>query len=151
MRERATLPPPPVSWQNCARSFPGCPGQVSAVRALLADFLAGFPAVDEAVLLASELCANAVTHSASGRPGGTFTVRVRLAGTYLQAQVEDQGSGWDGRLGPAEPPHGLYLLRALSAACGTFPGTCGWVTWFTLTPGHQPRRSPPPGDLVTGP
>ncbi|MGA2829638.1 MAG: ATP-binding protein [Streptosporangiaceae bacterium] len=140
MRERATLPPLLISWQNCTRSFPGRPDQISAVRALLADFLAGFPAADEAILLASELCTNAVTYSASGQPGGTFTVRAQLTGTYLHAQVEDQGSTWDGSLEPADPPHGLYLLRTLSTACGTFPGICGWVTWFTITNATTPAQ-----------
>ncbi len=40
------LPPPamltePMSWRGCAQSFPGRPGQVRAVRAFLARFLAG--------------------------------------------------------------------------------------------------------------
>lgn len=134
---------PPASWQSCTRTFPGRAEQISAVRALLADFCGGFPAADEAILLASELCTNAITHSASGQPGGTFTIRARLTRTYLQAQVEDQGSSWDGSLSPAKAPHGLFLLRALSTACGTYPGQHGWVTWFTLTAGQQPRPPEP--------
>lgn len=131
-------------WQNCTRTVPGRPDQISAVRALLAGFLDGFPAADDAVLLVSELAANACAHSVSGQPGGTFTVRARLCGSYLHAEIEDQGSGWDGCLRPAEAPHGLYLLRALSAACGTLPGTQGWITWFTLTPAHTPVHTPAP-------
>jgi hypothetical protein len=137
MCDRATLPPTaPVSWQTCTRSFPGHPGQIGRARALLNDFLDGYPAADDAALLVSELCTNAVIHSASGQPGGTFTVRAHLSGTYLHAEVEDQGgSTWDGCLSGAGAPHGLFLLRTLSAACGTLPGAHGWVTWFTLAPG----------------
>ena len=139
MCDRATLPPStsaPTSWQSCTRSFPGRPEQLSRVRALLTDFLDGFPNADDAVLLISELAANACAHSASGQPGGTFTVRAHLSGTYLHAEVEDQGgSTWDGCLSGAKAPHGLFLLRTLSAACGTLPGAHGWLTWFTLAPG----------------
>jgi hypothetical protein len=146
MCDHAILPPPvlaaPVPWQSCTRLFPGRPDQIGAARTLLHDFLGSYPATDEAVLLVSELAANAVTHSASGQPGGTFTVRAHLCGALLHAEVEDQGgSAWDGTLTSTGTPHGLYLLRALSAACGTFPGSCGWVTWFTLTAtgqAHQP-------------
>jgi hypothetical protein len=144
MCKHGTLPPPaaPVSWQSCTRSFPGRPGQISRVRAVLRDFLGSYPAADDAVLLLSELAANACAHSASGQPGGTFTVRAHLCGTCLHAEVEDRGSGWDGDISAAECPHGLYLLRALSATCGTVPGVHGWVTWFTIggpATGQAPR------------
>ena len=136
MCHRATLPAPAsavqVSWRNWARTFPGRPEQVRVARTLLAGFLEGFPAADEALLLASELATNAISHSASGQPDGSFTIRARLSGVWLRVEVEDQGSAWNGRLVPAEAPHGLYLLRALSAACGTLNGAGGWLTWFTL-------------------
>jgi Histidine kinase-like ATPase domain len=132
---RLVTPAALAARHSCARAFPGRPDQLRHVRALLAGFLDAFPAADEAILLISELAANACAHSASGQPGGTFTVRASLSGTCLCAEVEDQGSGWDGRLSPAEAPHGLYLLRTLSAACGTVPGGQGWITWFTLVPG----------------
>jgi hypothetical protein len=48
MCERAMTPSTawaaPASWRNCVQTFPGCPEQLSRVRALLADFLDGFPA-----------------------------------------------------------------------------------------------------------
>ncbi len=149
MCDRAAMPPrapvPTASWQTCTRIFPGRPDQISRVRGLLADFLIGFPASDDAVLLASELATNAVTHSASGQPGGTFTVHARRSRDYLHVQIEDQGGGWDGHLHTAQPPHGLHLLRALSTACGTMPSPGGgWVTWFTLTPAPSPQGGPAP-------
>jgi hypothetical protein len=119
--------------RSCTRSFPGRREHVRQARAFITAFLDGCPAANDAVLLASEIAANAVAHSASGRPGGTFTLRARVDGDgCLHAEVEDQGSGWDGNLGTAEAPHGLFLLRALSAACGTRRGEQGWVTWFAL-------------------
>jgi hypothetical protein len=119
----------------CACSFPGRRDQVSRVRELVARHLDGSPASDDAVLLASELAANACAHSASGQPGGQFVVRLRGGGSSrgeVYVEVEDQGSAWDGLFRETESPHGLYLLRELAAACGTRPGAGGWITWFVV-------------------
>jgi anti-sigma regulatory factor (Ser/Thr protein kinase) len=105
---------------------------VGQARAFLAAFLGDWSRVDDAVLLIGELGANAVVHTGSGEPGGLFTVRAVLAGPWLRAEVEDQGSSWDGRLQDAECPHGLFLLRQLSTRCGTRRSRNGWVTWFAL-------------------
>ena len=144
MSEQQALATPDTSLtatRRCIGSFPGRRDQVRLIRGILAAFFDGCPAADDAVLLASELAANAVTHSASGQPGGLLTIRAEHGpGLYLRAEVEDQGSTWDGNLATAQPPHGLFLLRALSADCGTRRGRNGWVTWFTipLSPGDDP-------------
>lgn len=123
---------PTLTWE---RSYPGRAEQARHMRAALRAFLAGCPTADDAILLASELAANAIAHSASGDPGGTYTVRAHVRdGAYVHAQVEDQGSTWDGQITAARSPHGLYLLRQLSAACGTRRGPQGWITWFTINP-----------------
>jgi len=150
MGVRAMLPPPamlaePMSWRGCAQSFPGRPEQVRAVRVFLASFLAGAPGSDDAVLLISELATNACTHSASGSPGGRLTIRAEFCPALgIHAEVEDQGSDWDGNIGSTIPPHGLYLLRELAATCGTRRGEHGWITWFTITSPpaipHEPQR-----------
>jgi anti-sigma regulatory factor (Ser/Thr protein kinase) len=128
---QATIVPRPR--RICQWSFPGRRDQVGRARAFLAQFLDGCPVADEAILLVSELASNAVAHSASGQPGGTFTVRACIGdGGSLYAAVEDQGSRWSGDVTTAESPHGLYLLRELSATCGTRRGKQGWVTWFTI-------------------
>jgi anti-sigma regulatory factor (Ser/Thr protein kinase) len=102
---------------------------------MVAEALDGSPATDDAVLLVSELAANACAHSASGQPGGSFVVRVCGSGSHpVYVEVEDQGSSWDGTLDHNESPHGLYLLRTLSAACGTRRGDHGWITWFAIGP-----------------
>src|ERR1700744_6723336 len=81
----------------CVGTFPGQREQVGQARAFLAAFLGGWARTDDAVLLIGELGANAVVHTGSGAPGGLFTVRASLSGGGLQAEVEDQGSTWDGR------------------------------------------------------
>ena len=105
-------------------TLPGTASQAGQVRAALRSVLGGCPAADDVLLVVSELAANAIAHSDSGRPGGTFTVRLGHAcGHHVRAEVEDQGSSWDGDLdASARHPHGLYLVTALSAACGTDRG-----------------------------
>jgi serine/threonine-protein kinase RsbW len=116
----------------CVGTFSGQREQVGQARAFLAAFLGGWARTDDAVLLMGELGANAVVHTGSGAPGGLFTVRASLAGAWLRAEVEDQGSTWNGRLEDAECPHGLFLLRQLSNRCGARRTRGGWVTWFVL-------------------
>jgi anti-sigma regulatory factor (Ser/Thr protein kinase) len=145
MGESATAParaaPPGAEEPRiCVGSFRGRLDQVGRARRFLAEFLAGWAGTDEAVLLAGELCANAVLHTGSGGPGGTFTIRAVMAGRCLRAEVEDQGSPWNGDLTAAQAPHGLFLLRELSSGCGTRPGTRGWITWFTLADPAVPGR-----------
>ncbi len=133
------------AWRGCAALFPGRRDHIHLVRALLAGFLHGCPAADDAVLLISELAANACAHSASGAPGGMFTVRAEIhPGTHMHAEVEDQGSPWDGSISAILPPHGLYLLRELSTDCGTRQGSEGWVTWFTLASPAITSQKPRP-------
>jgi serine/threonine-protein kinase RsbW len=117
----------------CTFRFAGRVDQVGRARAFVAGFLEEHPDADDAVLLVSELAANACAHSASGRPGGAFEVRVVVGVEgWVRVEVEDQGSSWGGRFDDIESPRGLYLLRALSAQCGARPGAGGWVTWFVL-------------------
>ena len=141
MRQQTT---PPVTAPTCEHTFPGRPSQVRLARVLIAAFLRGCPGADDAILLTSELCTNAIAHSASGQPGGTFTVRARRASTTrVYTEVEDQGSTWDGDLTGAKAPHGLFLLQSLSDSCGTRAGTRGWIMWFALgvtQPGTEGAR-----------
>ena len=137
------LPPPAPAppTRTCTRSFAGHRDQVRPARAFLARFLDGMARADDAVLLISELAANACAHTASGQTSGTFTVRAEICpGLCAHVEVEDQGSGWDGDIGAAESPHGLFLLRELADDCGTRRGTHGWVTWFTIA---RPQQAAP--------
>ena len=68
-----------ATWYQ--RTFCGRADQVGQVRRDLARHLAGCPAADDAVLIASELAANSVTHSAS--QGEFFTVRCQVYPSYV--------------------------------------------------------------------
>jgi Histidine kinase-like ATPase domain len=122
------------SVQMWCREFPARPEQVGPARRFLANVLAGCPVLDETVLCLSELASNAVLHSESRRPGGTFTVRAEIApGDHVRVAVQDQGGPWrehphdDGR------PHGLAIVRGLATDSGTDgDALTGWIVWARI-------------------
>ena len=80
-----------------------------------------------------ELATNAVLHSASRNPGGTFTVRAAIFDDHVRIEVEDNGGTWDEHPHSDSRPHGLDIVRELAADCGRdgSPLT-GWVAWARL-------------------
>lgn len=103
--------------RTLTRSYPGQRGQIRLVRATLAALLEDCPLVGDAVLIASELAANAVVHTNSAAPGGWFTVRAEACpGEYVRIEVGDQGGQWAPRGHQDGRPHGLDLINALAGA-----------------------------------
>jgi anti-sigma regulatory factor (Ser/Thr protein kinase) len=131
MYEQALLVTPQRSWEQ---TYPGTASQLRHVRSALREFLGDCPVADDAVCLLSELCANAILHSDSGKTSATFTVRAQHAvHRYVRGEVEDQGSDWLGELREsATRPHGLYLLLNLASACGVERNGRVHVVWFRL-------------------
>ena len=136
MYEQAIVTIPQRSWEQ---TYSGTAAQLQHVRSALREFLGGCPVADDAVCLLSELCANAILHSDSGKTGGTLTVRARhVVNRYVRGEVEDQGSDWRGELvASATRPHGLYLLLNLASACGIEQIGRAHLVWFRL---DYPRR-----------
>lgn len=120
------------------RPFPGRPEQIPYVRDFVTRHVRRYGCPDEAlyniVLCADELAANAVRHTASGRPGGRFLVTVRMAGGTVRVEVADEG--------PAEDPipavddeydaggRGLQLVEALAHWSGYEATRFGGLAWF---------------------
>src|SRR3984885_15901989 len=97
------------------RAYPGTVDQPRKVRADLAKIAGRSPIIDALELLASELAANAVSHSRSGSPGGTFTVRATLyPGDYAWIEVIDQGGPWADGADDEERGRGLTVVAALA-------------------------------------
>jgi anti-sigma regulatory factor (Ser/Thr protein kinase) len=117
------------------RAFPGKPEQVALARRFVAGVLDGCPAADTAVLLASELAANALSHTRSGA-GGSFDVIVWRGVTAACIAVLDDGTAQVPAPGPAdrlaEAGRGLALVNALAARWGHCGGTTGRAVWFLL-------------------
>ena len=74
------------------RHFRGGADQVPEVRRWLEDLLPDCAARADLLLLASELCTNAVVHSRSGQAGGQFSVDIDWAPTVVRVVIGDQGS-----------------------------------------------------------
>lgn len=122
-----------------ARVFPGTPEQVQAARAFVARYLAGCPARETLRSCVSELCTNAILHTASGA-GGVFTVEVlRPRPGAACVAVTDQGSA----AGPprvlprdrgSEDGRGLALVAALAGRWGYHRAAGGGLTvWAEAT------------------
>ncbi|MYX98850.1 ATP-binding protein [Streptomyces sp. SID486] len=72
-------------------SCPGFPEEVSRARRWTRDILRGSPLADDAELIVSELSANAVLHTASGREHGTFHLAVAVSAQVVAVSVTDDG------------------------------------------------------------
>ena len=116
--------------------MPGTTACASASRRLVAEALAvagRCPAADDAALIVSELAANAVRHTRSGK-GGEVRVTVAAApAEWVLILVGDDGQdeglvpGIPAQRPSAESGRGLLLVAALSAACGYAPGGLSWA------------------------
>ncbi len=122
--------------------FHGTAAQVRQVRREVARHLAGCPAANDAVLIASELAANAVLFSASA--GHFFTVRAELHGSYLWLEVEDGGGPRHPRPHDDTRPHGLDVVAALTGpdGWGVDGDASGRVVWARLKLAADQRPAP---------
>jgi anti-sigma regulatory factor (Ser/Thr protein kinase) len=120
--------------RQAADSFPGESAQVRAARRFIAGVLGmDGPAVDDIILVTSELVSNAVLHSNS-RLGGKVSIRAEVRPhEYVRVEVEDEGGPW----APLEPGgrrmHGLGIVSTLALTWGRdgSPET-GWVVWARM-------------------
>ncbi|MGW1275794.1 ATP-binding protein [Streptomyces tsukubensis] len=72
-----------------------CPGrveEVSRARRWTRDILRGSPMAEDAETIVSELSANAVLHTASGRDYGTFHLALALSPRVVALSVTDAGT-----------------------------------------------------------
>jgi serine/threonine-protein kinase RsbW len=113
-------PQAPMYWR---RRFPGKNDQARTVRAFAAHLLAGFPALDDVLLVLNELVANAVRHTRSGQEGGHFTVEISQDARVVLPSVTDEGGpkcprrlAVTGRVDELwESGRGLLTVEALTA------------------------------------
>lgn len=72
-------------------SCPGFPEEVSRARRWTRDILRGSPLAEDAELIVSELSANAILHTASGREYGSFHLAVAVSAQVVAVSVTDDG------------------------------------------------------------
>ena len=116
--------------------FAGRHNQVACARAFVRMALGPVSVVDEAVLLVSELCTNALLHTASGYDG-TFDVAVYLGSLSVRIEVRDGGAAQAPSVrqpvGPfAEYGRGLDLVDLLSDRWGYNGDSNGRSVYFEL-------------------
>jgi len=122
----------PAAATRFTGTYPGRADQVRHVRHALARHLAGCPAADDTILIASELASNAIVHSAS--QGEFFTVRAELHPDYVWIEAEDLGGPWHCAQ-PDDRPHGLDVIEALTGPDGWGVETStdgGRIVWARL-------------------
>src|SRR5215467_5926464 len=114
-----SVPAEPKASMYWRREFHGKPDQVRLVRAFAAHLLAGFPILDDVLLVLDELAVNAVRHTRSGRDGGRFTVEISMDVASVIVYVTDQGGPGEPRprsiTDLAEDGRGLLTVAALTA------------------------------------
>jgi serine/threonine-protein kinase RsbW len=119
-----------------ARSFNGRSDQVAAARSFVRQALGPLPVLDDAVLLTSELCTNALQHTSSGS-GGTFTLTVVREIGRARIEVRDGGSSRDPVTQPpnaaSERGRGLGLVEVLADCWGYRGNQHGRTVYFEIT------------------
>jgi anti-sigma regulatory factor (Ser/Thr protein kinase) len=115
------------------RVFLGSLREVRNVREFIARAVDGCPVADEVILLASEVAANAVVHTASGK-GGTFTVVVCAGDQVFRVEIHDDGSQSPPTIGATGElvgsGRGLGLVESLATRWGYLGDRNGRVVWF---------------------
>jgi len=149
-----------------ARTYRGAPASVPEARRFVGELLAGCPARETLMTCVSELCANAIAHTASGR-GGVFTVEVdRPRDGVARIAVTDDGAASVPAAGSldlmAEGGRGLAMVAACTSRwgfCDAYPGRTVWAEacWPVAVPAPDcpskitRRARPVPPDWPSGP
>lgn len=118
-------------------TVPGRPEYVREARAFAAKALGDLhPAVDNVVLLTSELVTNAITHSRSRRRDGAVQVVITESDEGVRVEVSDQGSELSAPVVRNEmftsDGHGLFLVQSLADQWGYVRDDDGTTVWFWL-------------------
>ncbi|MEU4223141.1 ATP-binding protein [Nonomuraea sp. NPDC026600] len=133
--------------------FPGRPDIMSDVRIYATRWLVverpetaeDEDLLDNLRLLATELSANAIKHTISGRwRRGSFRVRMRLDPRRVRVEVMDQGWWSRPRLRndlSETSGRGLHIVEALAATWGVRRRWFGRAVWFELP---IPSQAPSP-------
>ena len=134
MRWPSDLPGPVARSVTWRKSFPGIASQVGEVRRFLAGHLNGCLVADDAIVCLSELATNAVIHSDSRLPGGSFEVRASMSPAgRLRAEVTDQGGPWHPVADPSgQHGRGLLIVASLAADWGIHGGPDSRTAWLEM-------------------
>ena len=97
-------------------TFPGTAERIHEAREWASEILGAAYGAGVALLVLSELATNAVRHSASGQPGGTFTLHLGIFTDGWQVCIADSGGTDVPRVHAGG--RGLAIVAALSSKWG---------------------------------
>lgn len=121
--------------QPLRRTFPGRHDQVARARDFVRKAACCCPILDEAVLLTSELCTNALQHTASAN-GGAFEVTIYRGHDCLRVEVHDDGAKTEPAIqaieGMQEDGRGLEIVAMIAHRWGQCGGEYGRTVFFEL-------------------
>ena len=114
-------------------TFDGLPERLAEVRERVRTAIGDVDGADDVVLVASELATNAIVHTASGWPGGSFVLELAEFVDGWHVRVSDQGGlsrpKWGGQGDDAEAGRGLPVVAALARAWGEMGDGAGRIVW----------------------
>lgn len=120
--------------------FPGRSAEVKHAREFVRGVLgADWPALDDVLLMVSEIASNAVRHTASADEGGSFDLTLSADDDTLRIAIADRGSSAEpclrdgGELGTLTGGRGLQIVDALASSWGHTGDELGRVVWFEVT------------------
>ena len=126
---------------------PGFPEEVSRARRWTRDILRGSPLAEDAELIVSELSANAILHTASGRQSGSFHLALAISPQMVALSVTDCGG--TGRAPKvehqdqeAEHGRGLSMVNALAHRVVVHDSDGGHTVTAELFTGVRPGGHP---------
>jgi serine/threonine-protein kinase RsbW len=118
-------------------TLPGLSSMVAVARHAVRVLLEGYPCADDAILIVSELCTNAIRHTKSSDAGGAFQVSVEAKRGLVRIEVTDDGSprGFSG-IAPVcdleEYGRGLEIVEVLSTRWGHDKGFGYATVWAEI-------------------
>lgn len=114
------------------RIFPGEERQLHVMRRWLEELFPEHPGLSDIACIAAELATNAIRHTASGRPGGSFAAVITCRPDVLTIAIADQGGPWEPLViddPDSESGRGLLIVRNLAARVGVRGDYLGRVIW----------------------
>lgn len=135
--------PPGTLRLRWSRDFPGSAASPAGARRWIRELLPPGETQDELLTIAGELTANAVTHTRSGLPGGTFSVEISWSPGLIRLIVGDRGAPTPPRLitdSDGTAGRGLLLVSEMARQWGVTGGQDGRRVWADLPqdPGADP-------------
>jgi serine/threonine-protein kinase RsbW len=117
------------------RIFPGEERQLHAMRRWLEELFDEHPVLSDLACIATELGTNAIRHTASGRPGGSFAAVITRRPGAITVAIADQGGPWEPLViddPDSESGRGLLIVRGLAAHVGVRGDYIGRVVWADI-------------------